>query len=187
LNKMSALKEKYKKEIAPKLKEEFGIVNSMAVPKVTKIVINVGVGGLEKDKKALEAISKDLAKITGQKPQVRPAKVSVAGFNIRQGMPVGLRVTLRGKKMYSFLEKFFSVVLSRLRDFKGVPAKSFDQGGNYTLGLKEHIVFPEIDLASSAGARGLEISFVTNAGEAKKARRLLELLGMPFEKGETHG
>lgn len=179
---MKTLRERYQEEIIPQLQKELGIENRLAVPRLTKVVVNMGIGDVFRDKKALETTINDLAAITGQKPSVKPAKISVAGFNIRRGMPVGLTIVLRGKRMYAFLEKLFSVVLPRLRDFKGVSLKSFDKHGNYTLGLKELTVFPEIDLGKSAGVRGLEISLVANAGNIEKSRRLLELLGLPFEK-----
>ncbi|MGB6838746.1 MAG: 50S ribosomal protein L5 [Microgenomates group bacterium] len=178
------LKEKYETEIVSKLAKDLGIKNKMAAPKVTKVVVNMGVGDTVKNKEALKTVMSDLAIITGQKPSVRAAKVSVAGFNIREGMPVGLAVTLRGQRMYDFLEKLFTIVLPRLRDFRGLPLKSFDKNGNYTIGIVEHTVFPEIDVAKSAGMRGLEITIVTNAKDVRKAKSLFELLGMPFEKKE---
>jgi len=180
----SRLKDKYEKEITPTLKEEFGIKNPMATPKIIKVVVNMGVGEMTKSKEIGPSLSRDLAAITGQKPSTRLAKVSIATFGLRRGMPVGLSVTLRGVRMYDFLDKLFSIVLPRLRDFRGVPIKSFDAGGNYTLGLTEHTVFPEIDLSKGANARGMEISIVTTSGSPEKAKRLLELLGMPFEKEE---
>jgi large subunit ribosomal protein L5 len=125
-----------------------------------------------------------LALITGQKPTIRPAKISVAGFNIREGMPVGLSVTLRGERMYDFLEKLFSIVLPRLRDFRGLPVKSFDKSGNYTIGIAEHTVFPEIDVTKTAGPRGMEITIVTNTDNVEESKKLLELMGMPFAKEE---
>jgi large subunit ribosomal protein L5 len=179
---MKTLKERYEEKIILQLQKELGIKNKLAVPRLIKVVVNMGIGGVFREKKALESTVNDLTAITGQKPSVRAAKLSVAGFNIRRGMPVGLTVVLRGKRMYAFLEKFFSIVLPRLRDFKGLSLKSFDKNGNYTIGLREHTVFPEIDLGKSTGVRSLEISIVTNAGNVKKSKRLLELLGMPFEK-----
>lgn len=180
---MSRLKKKYQEEIAPKLARELGIKNKMAVPKVERVVINAGIGAVAKDKGELEKTGSNLAAITGQKPSIRPAKVSVAGFGIRAGMPVGLKVTLRQDRMYDFLDRLFSIVLPRLRDFRGVPIKSFDSAGNYTLGMEDYSVFPEVDLAKvPQGAKGLEITIVTNAEGKDKAKRLLELLGMPFEK-----
>ncbi len=180
----SRLKTKYEKEIIPTLKEEFGIKNPMAVPKIIKVVVNMGVGEMTKSKEIGPSLSRDLAMITGQKPSTRLAKVSIATFGLRRGMPVGLSTTLRGVRMYDFLDKLFSIVLPRLRDFRGAPTKSFDIKGNYTLGMSEHTVFPEVDVAKSGSPHGLEISIVTTSGSPEKAKRLLELLGMPFEKEE---
>ncbi|KKR30301.1 50S ribosomal protein L5 [Candidatus Woesebacteria bacterium RIFCSPHIGHO2_01_FULL_39_32] len=180
---MGRLKQKYEKEIRKSLAAEFRIDNSLAIPKITKVVVNMGVGEASKNKEVLESTKKDLAAITGQMASVRNAKVSVASFGIRRGMPVGLKVTLRGERMYSFLDKLFSINLPRLRDFRGLSVKSFDKYGNYTLGLIEHSVFPEIDLAK-VQPRGLEITIVTNTNNVDMSKRLLELLGMPFEKKE---
>lgn len=178
---MQRLKEKYTKEVAKKIAGEYGIKNVMAIPKVTKVVVNMGIGDTLKDKSLLEAAVAELSLITGQKPSVRTAKISVASFGIRRGMNVGLKTTLRGDRMYAFLDKLFSIVLPRLRDFRGVPAKSFDKVGNYTLGITEHNVFPEIDI-TKAHTRGLEITIVTNTSDIAISRKLLEYLGMPFEK-----
>lgn len=178
----SRLKDKYESEVAPTLMEEFGIKNPMAIPKIIKVVVNMGVGEMAKNKEIGPSLSRDLAMVTGQKPSTRLAKVSIATFGVRRGMPVGLSVTLRGARMYDFLDKLVSIVLPRLRDFRGVSAKSFDVKGNYTLGLTEHSVFPEVDLAKATSPHGLEISIVTTSGSPEKAKRLLELLGMPFEK-----
>jgi large subunit ribosomal protein L5 len=179
---MNTLQEKYKKEIVPVLMEEFAIKNIMAAPKLAKITINAGIGGLLKNKEAKEMLTKELATITGQKPSERQAKISVATFAIRKGMVVGLKTTLRGTKMYDFYQKFVNIVLPRLRDFKGVKVNSFDKFGNYTMGLSEYNVFPEIDTAKSTLSHGMEITFTTTAGSVEKGKRLLELLGMPFEK-----
>lgn len=179
---MNRLQEKYRNEVKDALAKEFTIKNSLAVPKLEKVVINVGVGSLVKNRDQMEALRKDLAAITGQAPAIRAAKVSIASFSLRAGMPVGLAVTLRGEKMYSFLDRLFSIVLPRLRDFKGVSIKSFDKIGNYTLGFAEHTVFPEIDTAKSASAHGFEITIVTTAKDKEKSKRLLELMGMPFVK-----
>ncbi|HJX59155.1 50S ribosomal protein L5 [Candidatus Woesebacteria bacterium RBG_19FT_COMBO_47_8] len=179
---MSRLKEKYQKEVMPVLTKEFEIKNSLEVPRVEKIVVNTGLGEMIKDKNLKDIVSKELAAITGQIPSVKVAKVSIAAFGLRAGMPVGLTVTLRGEKMYDFLDKLVSITLPRLRDFRGVPLKSFDVRGNYTLGIVEHTVFPEIDLSKGVTPRGMEVSIVTNAGTPERAKRLLELLGMPFEK-----
>lgn len=181
---MNRLKEKYIKEVKSVLTKEFDIKNQMSLPKLTKVVVNMGVGEVAKNKQGLEALEKDLAAITGQFPSVRNARVSIASFSLRAGMPVGLSVTLRGERMYSFLDRLFSIVLPRLRDFRGVADKSFDKQGNYTLGLAEHTVFPEIDPTKSASPHGLEITIVTTTGDVLKSKKLLELLGMPFAKSE---
>jgi large subunit ribosomal protein L5 len=177
-----SLRDKYFTEIAPILEKEFDVKNKMAVPKITKIVVNLGAGSLHKEKALKEALIKDIATITGQTPSVRLAKLSIATFGIRAGMAVGLTATLRGVRMYSFLEKLISVALPRLRDFRGISTRGFDKRGNYTMGLTEHTIFPDIDLAKVTKSWGMEITIVTNAGNPERSRRLLELLGMPFEK-----
>lgn len=177
----SRLKEKYQSEVKKQILEEFGIKNVMQVPKIEKVVINSGVGDALKNKEAFERIKNDIAAISGQSPSVRKARVSVASFGLRKGSPVGLKVTLRGVKMYDFLDKLFAIVLPRLRDFRGVKRDSFDKDGNYTLGVVEHNIFPEIDITRSI-PRGLEITVVIKSGSTKESFRLLELLGMPFEK-----
>lgn len=182
---MKNLYERYKTEVKDELTKEFKIKNVMAIPKVTKIVINTGTGEALKSKEVTTKIAEDLAKITGQKAKVTKARVSIAGFGIRSGVNVGMTVTLRGARMYDFLEKFVKIVLPRLRDFRGVPLKSFDKSANYTLGIVEHTVFPEIDLASVDKPRGMEITIVTNTKDRAQSRRLLELLGMPFEKDKS--
>lgn len=179
---MNRLQEKYRKEVKNALSKELGITNTFAIPKVEKVVINMGIGSLSKNQQQTDALKKDLAVITGQTPSVRNAKVSIASFSLRAGMPVGLSVTLRGERMYSFLDRLFSIVLPRLRDFRGVPLKSFDKMGNYTLGFIEHTVFPEIDSTKSASPHGMEITIVTTAGDVEKSKKLLDLLGMPFSK-----
>lgn len=176
------LKKKYQQKVVPKLAKEFGLANFLAAPKIKKIVINIGLGEALKDKKVLETAGADLAAIAGQRPKVLPARKSEAGFKLRAGQPIGLKVTLREQRMYDFFEKLVKIVLPRLRDFQGVSLKSFDGQGNYNLGISEQIVFPEIDYAKIDKARGLEITIVTDAKDDKKAKRLLELLGMPFEK-----
>lgn len=181
MEKTQRLKEKYFKEVAPKIAQEFGIKNPMSYPKVVKVVLNMGVGQAVKNKEILETLKKDLAAITGQLPSVRRANVSIASFGIRAGMPVGLAVTLRGDRMYAFLDRLFSIVLPRLRDFRGVPLKNFDKQGNYTLGLSEQVIFPEIEGKTST-VHGLEIVIVTNTKDKEKSKRLLEELGIPFEK-----
>ncbi|KKR86184.1 MAG: 50S ribosomal protein L5 [Candidatus Woesebacteria bacterium GW2011_GWB1_41_10] len=169
---MNRLLEKYRKEISPKL----------ADPKITKVVINAGVGELAKNQQGLEALKRDLAAITGQTPSIRLAKKSIAAFGVREGVPVGLSVTLRGVRMFSFLDRLFSITLPRLRDFRGISDTSFDKFGNYTLGMPEHTVFPEIDFSKSTFPHGIEITIVTTAKDKEKARKLLELLGCPFVK-----
>ncbi len=162
--------------------QEKNIKNKLSLPKVEKIVINMGTADLSKNKESWEKLISELAKITGQKPKVTRAKVSIAGFNLREGQLVGLKVTLRHAKMLSFLEKLTKVILPRLRDFRGIPKKGFDKNGNYTLGLAEHTVFPEIDITKVDRPRGLEISIVTNAGSPEKGFELLKSLGFPLEK-----
>ena len=179
---MTNFSEKYKTEVVPALMEEHGIKNSMAVPRITKIVVNMGTKDVLKDKHVKDQLMTDFAAITGQKPKIQQAHTSIAGFALRKGQPVGLTVTLRGKRMWAFLEKFVGIVLPRLRDFRGVPVKSFDQHGNYTLGFPEYSVFPEIDITKVNRKQGLEVTIVMNAKDAKISRRLLTLMGMPFEK-----
>jgi len=178
----SRLKTKYEDQVRKILMEEFGEKNIHALPRITKVIVNTGIGEAAKNKEAMAAIERDLALITSQKPSLRLARVSVASFSVRKGMPVGLKVTLRGEGMYDFLDKIFSVVLPRLRDFRGVPISSFDKEGNYTLGIIEHTVFPEIDLTKSPKPFGLEITIVTSTKDPVKSKRLMELLGMPFVK-----
>jgi large subunit ribosomal protein L5 len=182
---ITRLQEKFEKEVKGTLAKEFGIKNSHAIPAVTKVVINMGVGNAAKNQQQMDNLKRDIASITGQAPSIRNAKVSIASFSLRAGMPVGLSVTLRGERMYSFLDRLFSIALPRLRDFRGVPLKSFDQKGNYTLGFEEHTVFPEVDPSKAAAPHGLEISIVTTAGSPEKSKRLLELLGCPFTKEEN--
>lgn len=179
---MNRLQERYEKEIVGQLAREFGIQNKMAIPRVTKVVVNTGVGSLVKNKEALEAFKKDLAAITGQQPAFKKAKISVASFSLRRGMVAGMAVTLRKERMYSFLDRLFSFVLPRLRDFRGVPVTSFDKAGNYTLGIEEHTVFPEVDIAKGS-PHGLEITIVVKAKNLRQSQRLLTLLGLPFAKG----
>jgi large subunit ribosomal protein L5 len=177
---MSRLKEKYKKEIVANLMQKFGYKNVLAVPKLEKVVISMGVGEATTNSKAMDAAVNDLALITGQRPVVTRAKRSIAAFKLRQGMMVGCKVTLRGKRMYDFVDKLFNVALPRVRDFRGVPPKSFDGRGNYTLGIKEQLIFPEIDYDKIDKARGMDIIFVTTAQKDEEAKELLKLLGMPF-------
>lgn len=178
------LKNIYTEQIAPKLQKELDLKSIMAVPRITKVVIDMGVGVGSKDKEIIQNLAKDLAIITGQRPQIRQALRAISGFGTRKGDPIGVRVTLRRARMYGFLEKLIKVVLPRLRDFRGVPKTSFDGRGNYTLGTRDHTIFPEIE-TSSAKPWGLGITIVTTAKNNEEARRLLEELGMPFEKGEA--
>lgn len=180
---MNNLEEKYRQEIRPKLAKEFALTNVLAVPAVVKVVLNMGLGQASQDKNLIEKATEDLKTITGQKPRVNKARLAIAGFKIRKNDPIGLMATLRGKRMYAFLEKLFKIVLPRLRDFKGVSNAGFDGRGNYNLGLSEQIVFPEIDYAKIDKTRGLQVTIVTNARDNQKAKRLLEELGVPFEKG----
>lgn len=182
---MGRLKEKYNKEIRHTLGQEFGIKNLLAAPSVEKVTLNMGIGEVAKNQGALDALKHDFAMVAGQMPSVRAAKISVAGFSVRAGQNVGLSVTLRGERMYSFLDRFFSITLPRLRDFRGIPLKGFDKSGNYTLGMTEHTVFPEIDMARSASPHGMEITIVISRSNPEKSKRLLELLGCPFEKGNS--
>lgn len=179
---MTRLKEKYQKEIVPKLQEEFGIKNVLAVPKVVKIVINVGVGDAKGSPALLEQIMENLAALAGQKAVATKAKKAIAGFKISKGEAIGAVVTLRGDRMYEFLDKLVTIVLPKVRDFRGVSAESFDNQGNFTLGLKEQMIFPEITFKGAVVTRGLEITIVTTAKNKEVSKRLLELLGMPFRK-----
>ncbi len=177
---MSRLKEKYTNEIVSNLIEKFGYKNQMQVPKVEKIVINMGVGEAKDNVKTLEAAVNDLQLISGQKPVVCRAKKSISNFKLRENMPIGCKVTLRKNRMYDFIDKLLNVALPRVRDFRGVSEKSFDGRGNYTLGLKEHLIFPEIEYDKIDKIRGLEVIFVTTAKTDEEARELLRFLGMPF-------
>lgn len=181
-----SLKQKYTDQIKGELQKELGIENSIAVPRVVKVVVGMGLGGAVADKGLIEKASDDLKVITGQKPLVTLAKKSVASFKVRQGMPLGIKVTLRGKRMYDFLEKLFNVVFPRLRDFRGVSKNSFDGRGNYSLGFKEQIVFPEVDYGKIDKVRGLEVTLVTSTDDDNAAALLLEKMGMPFEKGDSN-
>jgi large subunit ribosomal protein L5 len=179
---MARLRDKYKKEIAPALAKEFGIENPMAVPKVEKIVVNMGVGEAIANAKVLDAAVEELRSITGQKPVVTKAKKSIAAFKLRQGMNIGSMVTLRGERMYEFLDRLISVALPRVRDFRGISGKAFDGRGNYTLGIREQLIFPEIDFNKVDKTRGMNISIVTTAQTDEQARALLKALGMPFRQ-----
>ncbi len=177
---MARLKEKYVKEIMPALQKEFGYSNVMAIPKLDKVIINIGLGEAVQNDKAVDAAVGDLTIISGQKPLVTRAKKSIAGFKLREGMPIGVKVTLRGDRMYEFVDRLFSVALPRVRDFHGVPSKSFDGRGNYSLGLKEQLIFPEIDYDKIDKIRGMQVVFTTTAKTDEEGRALLAQLGMPF-------
>ena len=177
---MARLKDRDNEEIAPALKERFGIENPMRVPRLEKIVVNMGVGEASQNSRALDGAMEDLARITGQKAQLRRARKSIAGFKIREGMPVGARVTLRGERMWEFLDRLISVALPRVRDFRGVSPNSFDGHGNYALGLREQLIFPEISYDAIDATRGLDVAVVTTTESDEEARELLRLLGMPF-------
>lgn len=179
---VNRLKEKYTKEITPALVEKFNYKSVMQVPKVDKIVVNMGVGDAVSNAKNLDKAVDELALITGQKPLITKAKKSIAGFRLREGMPIGAKVTLRGERMYEFLDKLVSVSLPRVRDFHGVSKKAFDGRGNYTLGIKEQLIFPEIDYDLVDKVRGMDIVIVTTANTDEEARELLVQLGMPFVK-----
>jgi large subunit ribosomal protein L5 len=177
---MSRLREKYQKEVMPALKKEFGYTNVMAIPKVTKVVINMGLGEATSNAKIIDTAADELGKISGQKAAVRRATKSIAQFKVRQGQPVGTMVTLRGERMYEFLDRLAAIALPRVRDFKGISAKGFDGRGNYTLGLRDQIIFPEIDYMKVDKARGMNVSVVTTAKTDEEARKLLQLIGLPF-------
>jgi len=179
---MSRLKERYRKEVIPALMKLCGYKNIMQVPRLDKIVLNIGLGEAIQNAKALEAAERDLAAISGQRPVTTRARKSIASFRLRTGMPIGLKVTLRGERMYDFFDRLVNAVLSRVREFQGVSRNSFDGGGNYTLGLKEQTVFPEIEYDKIDKVRGLEVSIVTTAKTGEEGRHLLELLGMPFAR-----
>jgi len=179
---MARLKDKYREEIAPALKERFDIENPMRIPGLEKIVVNMGVGEAVVNSRAMDGAVEDLAKITGQKPQIRRARKSIAGFKIREGMPVGARVTLRNERMWEFLDRFVSVALPRVRDFRGINPKSFDGRGNYAIGLREQVIFPEISYDAIDATRGLDVAVVTTTESDEEARELLRLLGMPFRE-----
>ena len=179
---MSRLKERYKQEVIPSLMKLYGYQNIMQVPRLDKIVLNIGLGEAVQNAKALEAAERDLTAISGQHPVTTRAKKSIAAFRLRAGMPIGLKVTLRGERMYDFFDKLVNAVLSRMREFQGVSSNSFAGWGNYTLGLKEQIIFPEVDYDKIDKVRGLEVSIITTAKTDEEGKHLLELLGMPFAK-----
>lgn len=180
---MARLKEKYKTEVIPAMQEKFKYKSPMQIPKLEKVVLNMGVGEVKENPKAIEAAVGDMALITGQKPVVTKAKKSVAAFKLRQGMNIGCKVTLRGERMYEFVDKLFNVALPRVRDFRGVSSNSFDGRGNYAMGVKEQLIFPEIDYDKVDRVRGMDIIFVTTANTDEEAKELLKQLGMPFSQG----
>jgi len=180
---MSRLKERYKQDVVPALKKEFGYVNVMAVPKIQKVVVNMGLGEATSNVKIIDTGADELGRITGQKPVTRRSKKSIAQFKVRKGQPVGTMVTLRGDRMWDFLDRLMNIALPRVRDFKGVSPKGFDGRGNYTLGLRDQLLFPEIDYMKVDKARGMNVSVVTTAKTDEEARKLLQFMGMPFRQG----
>jgi large subunit ribosomal protein L5 len=176
------LKERYQKEVAPAIAKEFGITNPMAIPRVQKVVLNMGMGEAIANAKILDTATDELRAITGQKPVITKAKKSIASFKLRQGMPIGVMVTLRGERMYEFLDRLVSIALPRVRDFRGVSPKAFDGRGNYTIGVREQLIFPEIDFNKVDKLRGMNISIITTARNDEQARALLKGLGMPFRQ-----
>jgi large subunit ribosomal protein L5 len=179
---MARLKDKYKNDIAPALAKEFDIKNPMAIPRIEKVVVNMGLGEASSNSKLLDVAAEELKSVTGQKPVITKAKKSIAAFKLRQGMAIGTMVTLRGERMYEFLDRLISVALPRVRDFRGISAKAFDGRGNYTLGIREQLIFPEIDFNKVDKTRGMNISIVTTAKNDDQARSLLKALGMPFRQ-----
>ncbi len=177
---MARLKERYDGEISPQLMKKFGYANVMQVPRIEKVVVNMGVGEAKDDAKLLDSLVDDLGLITGQRPVITRAKKSIANFHLREGMPVGCKVTLRGTRMYEFLDRLISVALPRVRDFKGVSGKGFDGRGNYTLGITEHIIFPEVDLDKVEKVKGMNVCITTTAETDEEGKELLRLFGMPF-------
>jgi large subunit ribosomal protein L5 len=176
------LRERFQKEIAPALAKELGVTNPMAVPRVHKVVVNMGVGEATQNAKMLDPLVRDLGEITGQKPVVTKAKKSIAAFKVREGMSIGGMVTLRGDRMYEFLDRLINIALPRVRDFRGVSTKSFDGRGNYTLGLRDQLIFPEIDYAKVEKLKGMNVTIVTTARDDNQARALLKHLGVPFRQ-----
>ena len=177
---MSRLREKYRNEIIPDLMKRHGYQNIMRVPRLSKMVLNIGLGEAIQNAKALEAAERDLTAISGQHPVTTRSKKSIAAFKLRAGMPIGLKVTLRGERMYDFFDKLVNAILPRIREFQGVPRSSFDGHGNYTLGIKEQVIFPEVDYDKIDKSRGFEVSIITTAGKDEEGMHLLESLGMPF-------
>jgi large subunit ribosomal protein L5 len=184
---MARVRDRYREDVVPALMSDFKYKNIYQVPKLTKIVVNIGLGEAVANGRALDAAVSDLTQITGQKPVVTRAKKSIATFKLRAGMPIGAMVTLRGERMYEFFDRLTAIALPRIRDFRGVSGNAFDGRGNYTLGLREQLMFPEIDYDRIDKVRGLEVSFVTTASTDEEGRRLLALLGMPFARAESRG
>jgi large subunit ribosomal protein L5 len=179
---MNRLKDKYTKDVVPALTKEFGYKNVMAVPKIEKVVVNMGLGEATSNAKIIDTGTDELARVTGQKPVTRRAKKSIAAFKVRKGMPIATMVTLRGERMWEFLDRLMTIALPRVRDFKGVSPKGFDGRGNYTLGLRDQLLFPEIDYMKVDKARGMNVSVVTTAKTDEEARKLLQFIGMPFRQ-----
>jgi large subunit ribosomal protein L5 len=181
----SRLRERYEQEIAPQLVKDFGYQNAMQVPRLVKVSVNIGMGEAVTNAKALDAAAADLAAITGQKPVITRAKKSISNFKIREGMPIGMMVTLRGERMFEFLDRFLSVALPRIRDFQGAPMNAFDGRGNYSIGIREQLIFPEVDYDKIDRIRGLQVTIVTTAKTDEEARRFLQLLGVPFQRQQA--
>ena len=179
------LKDHYQKNVVPSLQKQFGYDNMMRVPRLEKIVVNMGVGDAKDDAKLIDSAAADLATITGQKPAIRRARKSIASFKIREGMPIGCMVTLRGDRMWEFLQRLVHTALPRIRDFQGVPDKSFDGRGNYSLGIREQLIFPEIDIDKIVKTRGMDITFVTSSASDDEARFLLREIGLPLKKADA--
>jgi len=179
---MTRLKEKYQKEVVPALQKEFGYKNLMAMPRIEKVVVNMGLGEATANAKLIDTGADEVARITGQKPVTRRSKKSIAAFKVRKGMPIATMVTLRGERMWEFLDRLMSIALPRVRDFKGVSPRGFDGRGNYTLGLRDQLLFPEIDYMKVDKARGMNVSVVTSAKTDQEARKLLQFIGMPFRQ-----
>jgi large subunit ribosomal protein L5 len=179
---MSRLKDRYQKDVVPALRKEFGYKNVMAVPRIDKVVVNMGLGEATSNVKLIDAGADELGRVTGQKPVTRRAKKSIAQFKVRKGQPIGTMVTLRGERMWEFLDRLMNIALPRVRDFKGVSPKGFDGRGNYTLGLRDQLLFPEIDYMKVDKARGMNVSVVTTAKTDEEARKLLQFIGMPFRQ-----
>lgn len=176
------LLEKYRQEVVPQLKQEFGYRNVMQIPKLEKVVVNIGIKEAAEDVKILEQATEEIRRVTGQKPLVTQAKKSIAAFKLRQGSSVGLKVTLRGARMYEFMDRLFNIAMPRIRDFRGYNDKSFDGRGNYTLGIQEQTIFPEVEFDKIRKVKGMDITFVTSTQSNNEAKRLLELMGLPFKK-----